>query len=115
MELAVGEEGAVPPVQIYISYEVAVDTLPQLNNAVVCEAMIDPSAGKLLTAQAGAAMAPVVNVDLFDTSQFAAVPPVFLGTIYHEYCVAGARPDVLKLVTVTFVVGEAGGVAPVHR
>jgi hypothetical protein len=60
------------------------------------------------------AAAAVVNVDLLVISQPVAGPLAFLGTTYQLYNVEADRPLKLADGTVTVVVGDAGGVAPVH-
>ena len=89
---AVGVTGAVAPVQIYTSYDVAVATEPQVKVADVCVPMVEAFAGAELVAHTGTGIAAVVNVVLFVASQPAAGPDAFFGTTYQLYRVDAVKP-----------------------
>ena len=93
--MAVGEAGAVAPVQIYTSYDVAVADEGQVSVAVVCVAMVVPFAGDVLVTQAGTGIAAVVNVVVLFTSQPVADPVAFFGITYQLYSVEALRPVAL--------------------
>ena len=93
--MAVGDAGGVAPVQIYTSYEVAVAAAGQLSAAVVCVAMVVPSAGDVLVTHAGTGIAAVVNVVVLAAAQVVAAPLAFLGAIYQLYKVDAVRPVAL--------------------
>ena len=93
--LAVGEAGAVAPVQIYTSYDVAVADEGQVRVAVVCVAMVVPFAGDVLVTQAGTGIAAVVNVVVLAAAQVVAAPVAFLGAIYQLYKVEAVNPVAL--------------------
>ena len=93
--MAVGDDGAVAPVQIYTSYEVAVAAAGQLSVAVVCVAIVVPLAGDVLVTQAGTGIAAVVNVVVLAAAQVVAAPVAFLGAIYQLYWVFAVRPVAL--------------------
>ena len=90
--MAVGVTGAVAPVQIYTSYEVAVATDPQVNVAVVCVPIVEAFAGNVLVAHTGTGIAAVVKVVLFVASQPTAGPLAFLGITYQLYRVEAVKP-----------------------
>ena len=95
--MAVGDPGGVAPVQIYTSYEVALDTEPQVSVAVVWVPMVVPSAGALFTAQTGTGIttAAVVNVVVLVAPQVVFGPLAFLGAIYQLYKVDAVKPVAL--------------------
>lgn len=77
------------------------------------DAIVEPLAGKLLVAQAGAAGA-VVNVVALVKSQPVAGPPAFFGTTYQLYRLPATRPVAPYVAAVTVAAGVVGTVAPVH-
>ena len=83
--LAVGDDGAVAPVQIYTSYDVAVAADGQVSVAVVCVAIVLPLAGDVLLTHAGTGMAPaaVVKVVVLEAAQVVGAPAAFLGAMYQ--------------------------------
>ena len=93
--MAVGDDGAVAPVQIYTSYEVAVAAAGQLSAAVVCVAIVVPLAGDVLVTHAGTGIAAVVNVVVLAAAQVAFGPLAFLGAIYQLYKVDAVKPVAL--------------------
>ena len=114
--MATGTVGAVAPVQIYTSYEVALDTEPQLSVAVVWVPIVVPSAGALFTAQTGTGIttAAVVNVVVLVELQVVLAPPALIGAIYQLYTVPGFRLVGVYVNDVVFVVAVVGTVAPVQ-
>ena len=92
-----GDDGAVAPVQIYTSYEVALDTEPQLSVAVVWVPIVVPSAGALFTAQPGTGIttAAVVNSVALVAPQVVFGPLAFLGAMYQLYKVDAVKPVAL--------------------
>ena len=95
--MAVGDDGAVAPVQIYTSYEVALATEPQVSVAVVWVPMVVPSAGALFIAQPGTGIttAAVVNAVVLVDPQVVFGPVAFLGAIYQLYKVDAVKPVAL--------------------
>ena len=95
--MAVGEAGAVAPVHIYTSYDVALATAPHVRVAVVCVPMVVPLAGALFTAQLGTGIttAAVVNVVVLAAAQVVAAPLAFLGAMYQLYKVEAVKPVAL--------------------
>ena len=85
------------PVHMYTSYDVALATAPQVSVAVVCVAMVEPSAGALLVAQTGTGIttAAVVNVVVLVEPQVVFGPLAFLGAIYQLYKVEAVKPVAL--------------------